>query len=548
MTENNILIQTQTLIDEVCSHFEGTSWGKPYWKELKTLQNELTTPCVLAVAGKVKAGKSFLINSLLGVDLAMTGCTETTATINVFKAGKPISPDTPVLCQWLDGTKEWKPKSFLDLLQGTDEATLEVAAKIDKLIFYVEPNSKEKLLLEDVTIVDTPGIGADVGDEGDAHQIQTDAYFKLRNRHQEDTKSLAKSDSADAVIYLFSSVNGEVDAPFISSLYDNGKGMSALNAIGVLSQIDKDSSPFESVNKFIRDYENELFTVIPTSAAIYKYLPSKEQAIRLQQKLRNGFPTNEDFDLAVSENEGTFLSDNEYDCLLSKDERKDLLNEFATLDFAWSAFKKIVVELFYNDDIDRALQKLADFSGIERLRKLIDEHFFARNRLLRCNKVLSNIMKVISQVQYSSFFIDAEYFARMKQACLEKCGTLEEPYRTMLSQLVEQHVEDLEAVKAAKDNILSYRYRIEQLQSELADINDCYIAYQKMMASKDSFSDEERVELTPLLTAKAVQTDYRQRQKYWTAIANTSVPNSIRQMVAIVAKTRYNNLLNEKEQ
>ena len=65
MTENNILIQTQTLIDDVCSHFEGTSWGKPHWKELKTLQNELTTPCVLAVAGKVKAGKSFLINSLL---------------------------------------------------------------------------------------------------------------------------------------------------------------------------------------------------------------------------------------------------------------------------------------------------------------------------------------------------------------------------------------------------------------------------------------------------------------------------------------------------
>ena len=548
MTENNILIQTQTLIDEVCSHFEGTSWGKPYWKELKTLQNELSTPCVLAVAGIVKAGKSSLINSLLGVDLAMTGCTETTATINVFKAGKPISQDTPVLCQWLDGTKEWKPKSFLDSLQGTDEATLEIASKIDKLIFYVEANNKEKFLLEDITIVDTPGICANVGDTGDAHQIQTDTYFKLRNRHQEDTKSLAKSDSADAVIYLFSNVSEEEDASFLSSLHDNGKGLSALNAIGVLSKIDQNYSPVDSISKTAKAYEQELFTIIPTSAAIYKYLPSKEQAIRLQQKLRNAFPTNEDFNNSISVGEEGFLDEDGFDCLLSPIERKEILNEFAKSDFVWSAFKKIAFELFYNDDVEETLQKMADFSGIDRLRKLIDEHFFKRSHLLRCNKVLSNLMKVISQVQYSSFFIDAEYFARMKQACLEKCATLEEPYRTMLSQLVGQHVDDLEAVKAAKDNILSYRYRIEQLQSELADINDCYIAYQKMMASKDSFSDEERVELTPLLTAKVVQTDYRQRQKYWTAVANSSVPNSIRQMVANVAKIRYNNLLNEKGQ
>ncbi len=542
MTENNILIQTQALIDEVCSHFEGTSWGKPHWKELKTLQNELTSSCVLAVAGKVKAGKSFLINSLLGVDLAMTGCTETTATINVFKAGKPISSDTPVLCQWLDGTKEWKPKSFLDSLQGTGETTLEIASKIDKLIFYVEGNP----LLEDVTIVDTPGIGADVGDEGDAHQIQTDAYFKLRNRHQEDTKSLAKSDSADAVIYLFNTVPTETDKDFITLLNDNGKGLTALNGIGVLSKIDKDLSLLKNVDKYSQSFENELFTIIPVSAAIKKYLPEKERAIELQQELRSGFDSHEGFNLSMDD-ETSFLDNDLPDCSLSVERRKEMLKSFAKSDLSWSAFKMIATELYYND-VDEALRKLSEYAGIERLRRLIDEHFFDRSRLLRCNKVLSNLMKVISQVQYSSFFIDAEYFARMKQACLEKCTPLEEPYRTMLSQLVGQHVDDLEAVKAAKDNILSYRYRIEQLQSELADINDCYIAYQKMMASKDSFSDEERVELTPLLTAKAVQTDYRQRQKYWTAIANTSVPNSIRQMVAIVAKTRYNNLLNEKEQ
>ena len=38
--------------------------------------------CVVAVVGRVKAGKSTFINALLGEDLAKVGPTETTATIN----------------------------------------------------------------------------------------------------------------------------------------------------------------------------------------------------------------------------------------------------------------------------------------------------------------------------------------------------------------------------------------------------------------------------------------------------------------------------------
>ncbi|MHB1424406.1 MAG: dynamin family protein, partial [Gemmataceae bacterium] len=49
---------------------------------LDHLAGQVDKPCVLAVVGRMKAGKSTFINALLGEDLAPVGNTETTATIN----------------------------------------------------------------------------------------------------------------------------------------------------------------------------------------------------------------------------------------------------------------------------------------------------------------------------------------------------------------------------------------------------------------------------------------------------------------------------------
>ena len=46
-------------------------------------QNE--SPFTVAVVGQMRVGKSSLLNTLVGADLAVTGVNETTATINWFK-------------------------------------------------------------------------------------------------------------------------------------------------------------------------------------------------------------------------------------------------------------------------------------------------------------------------------------------------------------------------------------------------------------------------------------------------------------------------------
>ena len=45
----------------------------------------METPFTIAVVGQMRAGKSTLINALVGADLAVTGVNETTATINWFR-------------------------------------------------------------------------------------------------------------------------------------------------------------------------------------------------------------------------------------------------------------------------------------------------------------------------------------------------------------------------------------------------------------------------------------------------------------------------------
>src|SRR5436309_3113584 len=71
-------------------------------RDLRRLETQIEQPCVVAVVGRMKAGKSSFINALLGADLAKVGATETTATINYFRHG-PTDPHRPVRCHWRSG-------------------------------------------------------------------------------------------------------------------------------------------------------------------------------------------------------------------------------------------------------------------------------------------------------------------------------------------------------------------------------------------------------------------------------------------------------------
>lgn len=131
--------QLKLLIDkfkELCSNYSFLK--NDYLYNIEKLEQKLSQPCVLAIAGRVKAGKSSFLNALLGEDLAKVGDTETTATINYFKGGKPLDPTHPIKVVWESGNETYVDKSFMDSLQGRDDETLKRAQGIKWLEYYID--------------------------------------------------------------------------------------------------------------------------------------------------------------------------------------------------------------------------------------------------------------------------------------------------------------------------------------------------------------------------------------------------------------------------
>ena len=125
---NPILRKTDELLVTVTDFWSRIPGCTHLMRETDHLRRKLLQPCVLAIGGKVKAGKSSFINALLGKHLAKVGELETTATINMFRhiseADPSYSPERPVRVVWENGSSTWETADYMDSLQGNDLATL----------------------------------------------------------------------------------------------------------------------------------------------------------------------------------------------------------------------------------------------------------------------------------------------------------------------------------------------------------------------------------------------------------------------------------------
>jgi predicted GTPase len=185
--------------------------------DLRRLEARLDQPLIVAIAGKVKAGKSTLLNALIGEQLAPTDSGECTQVVTWYQNG----PTYRVVLHLHDGSSRQAPFR-------RDDGALQVdlgGIPHDKIARMVVdwPSSR----LATMSIIDTPGLDSVSKDTSQ----RTLAFLGLADE--------GEGGEADAVVYLMRHVH-RTDLGFLEAFRDDAQATaSPINSIAVLSRADE---------------------------------------------------------------------------------------------------------------------------------------------------------------------------------------------------------------------------------------------------------------------------------------------------------------------
>lgn len=505
---NQEVRKTQALITRMLEFINRSPWKGERSARLERLLIRTEQPCELAIAGRVKAGKSSFLNALLGDDLALVGTSETTATINFFRYGVPQDPERPIRVIWEDGREEFHPRSFLDSLQGNSKEVLERAQGINRLEYFV-PNE----MLRNVTLVDTPGTDAIV----DEHEERADDYFSkekevLRAKHSDQSKVL--TERADAVVYITERVPTQSNKSFLTRYFGNeGHASSAMNAIGVMTKIDLMVSntgevmPADEVkqmsDRVAQALKDELNDVMPVSAGIYRAVNRLKESGQLETMWQQLKRIPDTFFKKLLANEQRFLTEEKIYAkrcdeagirMLSTEERAYLLGQ---LD--WRVFM-VVAEYLYRYPLDEAVERMISYSGMEQVREILEKHFFQRSRIIRCSAIVKELHRLLVEMERDELYYKRREMNNRDLFC-DFINTHPQAH-TAIAEELRRFVADN---SITQQEVTDYQHEIEQLlrqvetlQMEFAQTTESNEALVLLHKCRNDFSVKELQELERL--------------------------------------------------
>ena len=523
---------------------------------LERLAGEVDLPCVLAVVGRVNAGKSTFVNALLGEDLAKVGAKETTATINRFRHGTPDDPERPVRCYLRDRRTTDVSKADLDSLQGNDVETLRRADGIEYLEFVL-PNP----YLRNVILVDTPGTGAVVDDHQDRTAEFLNLQHQLRERHNEETEKIGSK--ADAVIYLVGPVSRSTDQAILEQFTQATGGRSqALNTIGVMAKIDLQPEilkrRMELAAKISDELRNSLNTVVPVSAGIYRTLTQLQanqnaELIRWITTLRR-IPEKR---LSKLLDGDEFYLEEYADCPVTVEERRQLLG---TMD--WGVFAT-VARLAANPELSEQaiIKQLDELAGFGPLQEVLERHFFQRARFLRCYRIAGDARKHVNTIRYQHLPKlpkpdRAEIARRDRFLAFLRSASGDPTVARELEDFLSAHFSAAGRAKRLEAAVKEVDRELATLFHEMEEYNADFEALQQIDKCRQLFSEPELDELRRLLGQYGVDLEKRlqagratvahasERQRAWRE-ASLRARDPARCRVAERAQARYGMILYE---
>ncbi|MDQ1393081.1 MAG: hypothetical protein QOF30_2058 [Acidimicrobiaceae bacterium] len=357
MTAGGFVDQVRALLAGADRVYAGT----PGQADVAAIVQRLDEPLRVAIAGKVKAGKSTLLNALVGEELAPTDAGECTRLVWWFRDGITYR------AMLHSRSKPPRPLRFARH-DGALEVDLDGAPEADIERLEIEWPSKA---LRTMTLIDTPGIASATTAIADTAM----AFFDP----EDDRPS-----PADAVIYLMRHFHS-ADARFLEAFHDEEHVQSTpVNTIAVLSRADElgvaRRDAMDSAERIAERYRADrklrrlCQAVVPVAGLLAQAAVSlRETDFRLIGQLQQ-LPPEELDELLLSVDRFALRP-----CSISPAARVAVLNRFglfgvrASVDFVGNGARSA----------RQLAEALRRHSGLDALRGLLDSQFAGRRDLLK---------------------------------------------------------------------------------------------------------------------------------------------------------------------
>ena len=350
--------------------------GSPAEERLRQAHSRLREPLRVAIAGKVKAGKSTLLNALIGQELAPTDAGECTKIITWYRD----APSYRVQLRAKTGETTQVPFRHDG---GALEVDLQGRAAADIDAIEIDWPSAA---LRTMTLIDTPGIASLSADVSE----RTRAFL---------TPGEDEVTAADAVLYLMRHVHSE-DVRFLEAFHDEELAQATpINAIGILSRADElgvaRTDAIVTAHRIADRYRTDpkMRTLCQTVVPVAGLLAQSAQGLREDEfkalAAIAAAPREQTSELLLTVDRFT---DPDANAPITGIEREHLL-------FRFGLYGVRVATVLIRDGVATSAPDLARElllrSGLADLRSLLEAQFSARSGLLKARSALLAIEAVL---------------------------------------------------------------------------------------------------------------------------------------------------------
>ena len=375
-----------TVLDEVltlCDLASELTSGSALAVEIPPLRQRLSGPLRVAIAGRVKAGKSTLLNALVGERLAATDAGECTRVVTWYREGiayevKAVlrsGAEHPLRFARSDGT--------LVIELGDIELNGSALDDVER-IEVACPSSALHL----VTLIDTPGLAS----LNDDNSVRTRDFLAFDSD---------RSSDADAVIYLMRHLHRR-DAEFLGSFMDRSVSASSpVNAVAVLSRADEIGAcrldALDSAMRIAARYRadtqlRELCTaIVPVAGLLAETGLSLREDEAATLRTLSATPADELALMLLAVDE--FCAPERSNVTVEL--RRQLLDRLGLFGV------RLLIDAIQSGRVQTAAdmaRELVDRSGLAALRSLLTDHLLPRSQVLKARSTITGLRSIATRL------------------------------------------------------------------------------------------------------------------------------------------------------